>query len=79
MSSNSIAIMTCNGCGLEESYSPTINIEEMKEHTVQALMAVKKYFEDQGWFIAIGLDLCPNCKEKDEHKRDIEQARSYNR
>lgn len=59
------SIMTCDGCGLlDDTFEPDITAEEMQANTEAALMSVKTYFADQGWYISLGYDLCPNCREK---------------
>lgn len=56
------SIMTCDGCGFtDDAFQPNITAEEMQNDTAAALMSVKKYFEDQGWRVSLGYDLCPNC------------------
>jgi hypothetical protein len=61
------SLMICDGCGFEDdSFHPVIDVEEMKADPAVVLMDVKTYFQDQGWEISLGYDLCPNCVHKKE-------------
>ncbi len=61
---STFSAMTCDGCGLvDDTFQTDITGEEIKNDPEKVLMSVKTYFQDAGWYISMGYDLCPTCKE----------------